>query len=117
MSRVLFQRPSGNLSAFQALELANAVATLSGSGDAFEGLRRSLGVDSLNISTGATGGALVGASRAINDNLSVEVQTGARPQDNGVAVDLDVTRHIRLQAGVDATGGSSAGIGAEWEWK
>lgn len=117
LSRVLFQRPSGNLSAFQAIELASAVATLSGSGDAFEGLRRSFGVDSLNVSTGATGGALVGASRAINDNLSLELQTGARPQDNGVAVDLDVTRHIRLQAGVDATGGSSAGIGAEWEWK
>ena len=56
LARVLFQRASGNLSAFQALELANAAATLSGSGDAFEGLRRSLGVDNLNISTGATGG-------------------------------------------------------------
>jgi hypothetical protein len=117
LSRVLFQRPSGSLSAFQAIELTNAVATLSGNGDAFERLRRTLGVDSLDLSTSATGGALVGATRAINDRISVGVTTGARPQDNGVNVDLDVTRHLRLQAGVDASGGSSAGIGAEWEYK
>ena len=117
LSRILFQRPSGSLSGFQALELANAVATLSGSFDAFEGLRKTLGVDSLDISTSATGGALVGATRAINDRISVGVTTGARPWDNGVNVNLDVTRHLRLQAGVDASGGSSAGVGAEWEYK
>ena len=112
LSRILFQRPSGSLSGFQALELANAVATLSGSFDAFEGLRKTLGVDSLDISTSATGGALVGVTRAINDRISVGVTTGARPWDNGVNVNLDVTRHLRLQAGVDASGGSSAGVGA-----
>jgi translocation and assembly module TamB len=117
LSRILFQRPSGSLSAFQAIELANAVATLSGNGDAFERLRRSLGVDSLDISTSATGGATIGATRAINDRISVGVTTGARPQDNSVNVNLDVTRHIRLQAGVDATGGTNAGVGAEWEYK
>ncbi len=117
LSRILFQRPSGSLSGFQALELANAVATLSGSFDAFEGLRKTLGVDSLDISTSASGGALVGATRAINDRISVGVTTGARPWDNGVNVNLDVTRHLRLQAGVDASGGSSAGVGAEWEYK
>ena len=88
-----------------------------GNVDAFEGLRKTLGVDSLDISTSATGGALVGATRAINDRISVGVTTGARPWDNGVNVDLDVTRHLRLQAGVDASGGSSAGVGAEWEYK
>ena len=117
LSQILFQRPSGSLSGFQALELANAVATLSGSFDAFEGLRKTLGVDSLDISTSATGGALVGVTRAINDRISVGVTTGARPWDNGVNVNLDVTRHLRLQAGVDASGGSSVGVGAEWEYK
>ncbi len=117
LSRILFQRPAGNLSGFQALELANAVATLSGNVDAFERLRKALGVDSLDISTSATGGALVGATRAINNRISVGVTTGARPWDNGVNVNLDLTRHLRLQAGVDASGGSSAGVGAEWEYK
>jgi translocation and assembly module TamB len=117
LSRILFEKPSGSLSAFQAIQLANAVSSFAGGGDAFERLRKSLGVDSLNISSSSTGGALVGASRAISDRISVGITTGARPQDDGVNVDLDVTRHIRLEAGVDATGGSSAGIGAQWEYK
>jgi len=117
LSRVLFQKSSGSLSPFQALELANAVATLSGQADVFEGLRKSLGVDSLDISSSATGGPLVSATHAINDRVSVGVTTGARPQDNGVSVNFDVTRHIRLQAGVDANGGSSAGAGVDWEYK
>ena len=117
LSRILFQKSSGSLSAFQALQLANAVATLSGQADAFENVRKSLGVDSLDISTSATGGALVGATRAINDRVSVGVTTGARPQDNGVNLNFDVTRHVRLQAGVDSSGGSSAGIGLDWEYK
>jgi translocation and assembly module TamB len=117
LSRVLFERPSGSLSAFQAIQLANAVAMLSGNGDAFERLRRTLGVDSLDISTNATGGPTVGATRAINDRISVGVTTGARSQDNGVNVNFDVTRHLRLQLGADASGGSSAGIGTEWEFK
>ncbi|MBV9906722.1 MAG: translocation/assembly module TamB domain-containing protein, partial [Hyphomicrobiales bacterium] len=111
LSRVLFQRSSGSLTAFQAVELANAVGTLSGQADAFEHIRRSLGVDSLDISSSATGGALVSATRAINDRVSVGVTTGARPQDNGVNLNYDLTRHVRLQAGVDASGGSSAGVG------
>ena len=115
LARVLFQKPSGSLSPFQAIELANAVASLSGNGGAFEPLRRSLGLNNLNIGAGA--GPLVGLGRAINDRIGVNVSTGVRPQDNGVNVDLDVTRHIRLQAGVDATGGSSVGVGAEWEFK
>jgi translocation and assembly module TamB len=117
LSRILFQKSAGGLSAFQALELANAVATLSGQADAFENVRKSLGVDSLDVSTSATGGALVSATRAINDRVSVGVTTGARPQDNGVNLNFDVSRHVRLQAGVDSSGGSSAGVGLDWEYK
>ena len=117
LSRVLFQKSSGSLSAFQALELANAVATLSGQADAFEHVRKSLGVDSLDVSSSRTGGALVSATRAINDRVSVGVTSGARPQDNGVNLNYDVTRHVRLQAGFDASGGSSAGVGLDWEYK
>ncbi len=63
------------------------------------------------------GTASSGLGRAINDRISVDVTTGVQPQDNGVNVNLDVTRHIRLQAGVDASGGTDVGVGAEWEFK
>ena len=116
LSRVLFQKASGNLSACQALQLANAVASLTGNGDAFERLRKSLGVDSLDVGTSASGGPTVAAQRAINDRLSVGVKSGARPEDNGVTLDLDVTKHLRLQGGLDAKGGSTVGAGAQWEY-
>jgi translocation and assembly module TamB len=117
LSRILFQKSVGSLTGFQALQLANAVSTLSGGADPFEKLRRSLGVDSLDLQTGASGGPAVGISRAINDRLSVGVVGGSRAEDNGVTVNYSVTKHIRAQAGVNADGSSSVGVGAEWEYK
>jgi len=116
LSRLLFQKPSGNLSAFQALELANAVATLSGRGDALDQVRKTLGLSNLGLFSNSNGG-LLGLGRTINDRISVDVTTGVQPQNNGVNVNLDVTRHIRLQAGVDAAGGTTVGVGEDWEYK
>ena len=118
LARILFQKPSGSLSPIQALQLANSAAQFAGGGDdAFERLRRSLGVDSLDIGTSANGSPVVGVSRAISDRLSVGVKAGSKPEDSGVSVDFDVSRHIRVQSGVSATGATSIGVGAEWEYK
>ncbi|MBB4039694.1 translocation and assembly module TamB [Microvirga flocculans] len=118
LSRILFQRPSGGLSAGQALQLAQAVAQLSGGSgnDAFESLRRSLGVDSLDITVGAGGGPGVGVSRYISDNVRVGVKAGAQPNESGVTVDIDLTRRLKAQGEVNAEGGSSVGLGFEWEY-
>ncbi len=57
LSRLLFQRAAGGLSPLQALQLAQAAAQLSGGGpDAFEEVRRALGVDDLDVNF-ANGGA------------------------------------------------------------
>ncbi|MBQ0823329.1 translocation/assembly module TamB domain-containing protein [Microvirga sp. HBU67558] len=118
LSRILFQRPSGGLSAGQALQLAQAVAQLSGGSgnDAFEQLRRSLGVDSLDITVGAGGGPGVGVSRYISDNVRVGVRAGAQPDESGVTVDIDLTRRLKAQGEINAEGGSSVGLGFEMEY-
>lgn len=118
LSRVLFQRPSGALSAGQALQLAQTVAQLSGGAgsDAFESLRRSLGVDSLDITVDSSGGPAVGVSRYISDNVRVGVKAGARPEESGVTVDVDLTRRLKAQGAVDAEGGTSVGVGFELEY-
>lgn len=118
LSRILFQKPSGGLSAGQALQLAQAVAQLSGGSgnDAFERLRRSLGVDSLDITVGAGGGPGVGVSRYISDNVRVGVRAGAQPEENAVTIDIDLTRRLKAQGEVNAEGGSSVGLGFEWEY-
>ncbi|TQI76476.1 autotransporter secretion inner membrane protein TamB [Bosea sp. AK1] len=117
LSRLLFARASGSLSAFQALQLAQAAAQFAGGGgdDTFERLRKSLGVDNLDIQMGE-GGPTVGASRYISDNVSVGVKVGSKPEDSGVSVGIDVTKRLKLQAETGADGSAAVGIGAEWEY-
>ena len=118
LSRILFSKASGGLSAAQALQLAQVAAQFSGAGggDAFERIRKSLGVDSLDVSVGANGNPTVGVSRSINRRLSVGVKTGTAATDSGVTVDFDVTRHLRLKGDADASGNTGVGAGMEWEY-
>jgi len=118
LSRILFSKASGGLSATQALQLAQVAAQFSGGGggDAFERIRKSLGVDSLDVSVGANGNPTVGLSRSINRRLSVGVKTGTAATDSGVTVDFDVTRHLRLKGDADASGNTGVGAGMEWEY-
>ena len=119
LSRILFKKAAAGLSPFQALQLAQAVAQLSGGGggpDVFESARKGLGLDSLDVSTGASGGPAVGASRYINDRISVGVKAGAKPADTAATINYDVTRRIKLNGEAGSDGRTSVGVGAEWEW-
>jgi len=117
LSRVLFDKSSGSLSGFQALQLAQAAAQFSSGGDsAMEKLRKSLGVDSLDVGTNSKGGPSVGVSRAISDRVSVGVKTGATADQTGVSADVDITRHLRVQSDVRSNGSTSVGVGSEIEY-
>jgi translocation and assembly module TamB len=101
------------------LQLAATAAQFAGEGgnDAFEMMRKSLGVNSLDIQMRA-GKPTVGASRYISDNVSVGVRTGATPEQSAVSVDIDVTRGrgLRVQGEVGVDGRSTIGLGTEWEY-
>ncbi|WP_424753559.1 translocation/assembly module TamB domain-containing protein [Methylobacterium sp.] len=119
LSRLLFKKAAGGLSPFQALQLAQAVSQLSGGAggpDVFEQARKGLGLDSLDVSTGASGGPALGASRYLSDRLSVGVKAGAKPQDTAATVDYDVTRRIKIQGEAGSDGRTAVGVGAEWEY-
>jgi translocation and assembly module TamB len=115
LSRLLFNSPSGQLSAFQAVALAQAAAQFSGSDGAFEGLRRSLGLSGLDVGLGQ-GGLTGGLQRALGDRVSVGVRGGASAAQTGVGVDVRITDEIKVQGDVTANGGSSVGVGAQYEW-
>jgi translocation and assembly module TamB len=118
LSQILFSKASGSLSPFQALQLAQAAAQFTGNGgpDTFERIRKSLGVDSLDVSTGRNGDPTVGISRAVNNKVSVGVKAGASSQDSGVTLDLDLTKRLRIQGEADANGGTALGVGTEIEY-
>ncbi|WP_424360915.1 translocation/assembly module TamB domain-containing protein [Methylocystis parvus] len=119
LSRLLFAKASGSLTPFQAVQLAAALAQFSGAAtgvDAFEKMRKSLGVDSLDLDAGGANGPTIGASRYIMDGVSVGVRTGARPEQTSVNVGVDVTRGVRLQSETSVDGKTSMGIGVEHEY-
>ena len=109
LSRLLFGAPSGQLSPTQALALAQAAAIYSGGNNAFEGLRRSLGLGDAGNSTNPL-------TKFLGNRVSLGVHTGATPAQTGVGMDISIYKRFKVKGAIDATGGASAGVGAEYEW-
>ncbi len=119
LSRLLFARASGALTPFQAVQLAAALAQFSGAAtgvDAFEKMRKALGVDSLDIDAGGKSGPSIGASRYIMDGVSVGVRGGSKPEQAAVTVGVDVMKKVRVQGETRMDGKTSVGVGVEWEY-
>jgi translocation and assembly module TamB len=111
LAQLLFGRSLSNMSAFQALELANAVATLAGggSGGLLTNLRDSFGLDDLDVSQTDDGNTAVRAGKYISENIytDVVVDSGGKTEIN---LNLDVTKDITARGSVDTTGNSSLGV-------
>ncbi|WEK51453.1 MAG: translocation/assembly module TamB domain-containing protein [Candidatus Kaistia colombiensis] len=118
IARLLFGRAISTLTAGQALQVAQTVAQFSGGGPGvLDSVRRSLGVDTLNIGTDASGkGGQIGAGKRLNDKIYVGVQQGTSPDSSKVTVDVDLTRNIRIQGAAGADGSNELGIGAQWDY-
>jgi translocation and assembly module TamB len=109
LSRLLFGAPSGQLSPTQALAPAQAAAIYSGGNDALEGLRRSLGL-------GAASNSNNPLNKFLGDRVSLGVHTGATPAQTGVGMSVTIYKQLKAKGAIDATGGASVGVGAEYEW-
>ncbi|MFG1393280.1 translocation/assembly module TamB domain-containing protein [Xanthobacter agilis] len=117
LARLLFGRNAGSLTAAQSLQIAQTIAQFSGGGGVLDQMRRTLGVDSLDVGTNSAGtGGQVGLGRRINDRLYMGVRQGTTPSSSQVTVDMDVTKNIRLQGATGADGATSVGIGAQWDY-
>lgn len=117
LARLLFGRSAGNLSPIQALQLADALNTLSGGGmDLMGRSRRLLGVDQLAIKS--TGEKLedsaLAAGKYISENVYIEVEKGISPETGKASVKWDVTPNVTVdtEVGVNA----EAGVGVQWKW-
>ncbi len=118
LARLLFGQGLQNLSAFQAAQLAGAVANLAGRGG--EGLvsrlRRGIGLDNLDVQTDAvTGAASVTAGKYLTEKIYTEV-TVDQDGESRIDLNLDVARHITLKAGSGSDGSSGIGIFLERDY-
>lgn len=117
LAQLLFGQGLQNLSAFQALQLANAVATLAGRGG--EGivskLRQGFGLDNLDVRTNAQGGAELTAGKYLGKNLYTEVTVG---QDGKTQIDLnlDLSDSITLRGSAGSDGNTGIGVYLEKDY-
>ncbi len=111
LAQLLFGRDMSRLSAFQALQLANAVAVLAGRGG--EGivskLRKGFDLDDLDVTTDDQGNAAVRAGKYISDNIYTDVTVGATGQTE-LNLNIDISPSVTARGGVDNSGQSSVGI-------
>lgn len=109
MALLLFGVPAAQLSALQVAQVGAALATLSGVGGSGSNplvkIQKSLGLDRLSVSQGttttATGatentGAAIAAGRYVSKRVYVEGKQSTTGTSQ-VEVDVDLTRHLKLQ--------------------
>jgi translocation and assembly module TamB len=120
LARVLFDKSAGQLSAIEALQLAGAIAQLTGktSGPGIlERARAAIGVDVLRVDGGdGSSGPSVEAGRYLTKDVYVGVEQGADPQSSGVAVELELNDNISIESKLKQSGGSNIGVMFEWDY-
>ncbi|MFT4011901.1 MAG: translocation/assembly module TamB domain-containing protein [Paracoccus sp. (in: a-proteobacteria)] len=111
LSQLLFGRGLDNISALQAAQLANAVATLAGhGGDGIIGrLRASTGLDDLDLTTDDQGNVSVRAGKYLSENVYTDVQVDNAGKTE-LNLNLDVSKALTARGSVDSEGDSSLGL-------
>ncbi|USG62633.1 translocation/assembly module TamB domain-containing protein [Sneathiella marina] len=121
ISQVLFGKSTGGLTALEAVQLAEAMATLSGSFGSGGGItgfvRNTLGVDVLTARTNAdTGAAEVSVGKYVNENVYVGVDQGAEAGSTRAKVQIDLTPNLSLETEMGQTSDSRVGIFWKWDY-
>lgn len=131
LARLLFGRRGGELSPFQMLQLAEALAgatgrPLPGPGGLMERIRRTLALDRLSIGqekegeqrAGQEPGATLESGRYVADGVFLGLKQSADGGPPRVGVQIDLTRRLRLEAesGGNSLAGDRVGIAFEHEY-
>ena len=134
LAQLLFGQSVKQLTPFQVVEIAQAVAAVSGlggAGDPLAGVRKGLGLDRLSV--GAASGNGPGATVEAGKYVANGVYVGTKQGTSGgtqAQVQIDLTKHLKLETqlgtgGTPATGsavtpdndpGSSIGLTYQFEY-
>jgi translocation and assembly module TamB len=133
LSRVLFNKGVGQMSAGEGLQLAAATATLAGGGPGMlDKLRGRLGFDYFRLGSSAAspttgtlnqraaasgsgaGGTALSAGKYIAPGVSVGVSQGVSPPTSKVTVEIEVRPHLTV--GGEAGQSGSTGLGLNYNY-
>ena len=115
LAGVLFGKSVGDLSAAEAVQLAQSAAALAGVGGGGGGIldrvRRSIGVDRLDFTQGENGkGGAVQAGRYVSDRVYVGVEQGIGANQSRAKVEVDITKNLKGTASVGANSDTQFGL-------
>jgi translocation and assembly module TamB len=120
LSRILFDKGVGELTALEALQLTRTLAELSGVSIGGGGsglmnrLQETLSLDVLRIDSSQSGATTVSAGKYIQKGIYVGVEQGALASDSAVKVEVEVTPQISLDTRVGQN--ATSDIGVNWKW-
>jgi translocation and assembly module TamB len=114
LSLLLFGENPGNISAFQALQLADSLRRLSGKGGGFDPLgfgRKVLGVDDISVKTesATSNKTVVGIGKYLTDRVYFEIEEGGETGSK-TKIEVELTPKISIENINETTGGSTFGI-------
>ncbi|MGL4237453.1 translocation/assembly module TamB domain-containing protein [Tabrizicola sp.] len=111
LAQLLFGRSLETISAFQAAQLANAVAVLAGRGG--EGLigklRKNFGLDDLDVAVADDGTAALRAGKYISENVYTEIEVGQDGKSR-INLNLDLREGVTVKGRLEADGETGIGV-------
>ena len=111
LAQLMFGQTVSDMSAFQALRLASAVAVLAGGSgiNVIKNLRTGFGLDNLDITTDEEGVTQFEAGKYLTENIYTEVTAGTDGSSE-VSLNIDLTKSLTAKGAVDDEGDSSVGL-------
>lgn len=120
LSQLLFGQARGELTAFQAIQLAESAAALAGwggTGGILSDVRSTLGLDRLDIESDEEGDVSVEAGRYVSEGVYLGVrQDVTGTNESEVQVEIEVTPNITVESGVGTNSSGRVGVNFEWEY-
>ena len=111
LAQLLFGRNIAEISPFQALQLASAVATLAGRGGngIIGSLREGFGLDDLDVTTTEDGATALRLGKYLTDNVYTDV-TASSDGTADVSLNIDITTSLKGKATLGSDGNSGIGL-------
>lgn len=110
LSQLLFDQNLQGLSALQSIQLASAIASLTGRGDGVVArARKSLKLDDLDLQTTPEGKTALKMGKYVSDNVYSEFSAESAGKQ-GLDFTYSLNEKIKLRAGAQTTGNASVGI-------
>jgi len=110
LSQLLFGRALTEISALQAAQMAAAVATLTGGGGDLSGsIRKSFGLDDIDLTTSENGDAALKVGKYLSEKIYTDVTIDSSGKSE-INLNLDASKNVTVKGSLSTDGNTSLGV-------